>query len=48
MRNYIIWIVILAILFIAVWLNNKRNMKKWRDRRHTRFEDRYTNKKNKK
>ncbi|WP_335966901.1 hypothetical protein [Galbibacter sp. PAP.153] len=47
METHIIWIVILAVLFIFVWLNNKRNMKKRRDRRNNRFGDRYSSKRGK-
>ncbi|EIJ39443.1 hypothetical protein JoomaDRAFT_2464 [Galbibacter orientalis DSM 19592] len=47
METNIIWIVVMAVLFIFVWLNNKRNMKNKRERRNNRFEDRYASKKNK-
>lgn len=42
----IIWIVVIAILFMLVWFNHKRNIKKLRGRNKQDFYKGYRNKKN--
>lgn len=39
------WIIVIAILFVLVLLNNKRNMKKLKDRRSGNFRENYYKKK---
>lgn len=45
MNEFLIWIVILATLFVAVLLNNRSHMKRNRDRRHRDFSAGYRKKK---
>lgn len=40
----IIWIIVLAALFVLVWLNHKRNMKKLRGRNRKDFYKGYQSK----
>lgn len=46
METSIIWIIVIAVLFILVWLNHKRNLKKLRGRNGRDFYKGYNNKRN--
>jgi hypothetical protein len=46
METSVIWIIVIAVLFVLVWLNHKRNMKKLRRRSKHDFHKGYRNKRN--
>lgn len=43
--DYILYIIIIAGLFVLVYLNNKRNVTKLRNRKNRNFKQNYFNKK---
>jgi len=46
METSILWIIVIAVLFVLVWLNHKKNMNKLRGRNKQDFYKGYRNKRN--